>query len=82
VNSSTSFLISSIAYSVAKSTEMKALSPESIGVSPVILYHQLDDVYNQAVSEGDTVLNSIRDQFYGDRSGYLRDPFGHLVFYS
>jgi PhnB protein len=24
------------------------------------------------------VLNPVRDQFYGDRSRYLRDPFGHL----
>ena len=64
-----------------ESKEMKALSPESIGGSPVSLYvyvKDVDDVFNQAVSEGATVLNPVRDQFYGDRSGYLRDPFGHL----
>ncbi len=38
----------------------------------------VDHVFNQAVSEGATLLSSVRDQFYGDRSGYLRDPFGHL----
>ena len=60
---------------------MKALSPESIGGSPVSLYvyvKDVDDVFNQTVSEGATVLNPVRDQFYGDRSRYLRDPFGHL----
>jgi PhnB protein len=64
-----------------ESTEMKALSPESIGGSPVSMYvyvKDVDVVFNQAVSEGATVLNPVRDQFYGDRSGYLRDPFGHL----
>ena len=64
-----------------ESTEMKALSPESIGGSPVSLYvyvKDVDGVFNQAVSEGATVLYPVRDQFYGDRSGYLKDPFGHL----
>jgi PhnB protein len=64
-----------------ESTEMKSLSPESIGGSPVSLYvyvKDVDAVFNQAVSEGATVLQPVRDQFYGDRSGYLRDPFGHL----
>ncbi|MGA7141001.1 MAG: VOC family protein [Nitrososphaeraceae archaeon] len=40
-----------------------------------------DDVYavfNQAVSAGTTALNSIMDMFYGDRWGYIKDPFGHL----
>ena len=64
-----------------ESTEMKSLSPESIGGSPVSLYvyvKDVDAVFNQAVSEGATVLQPVRDQFYRDRSGYLRDPFGHL----
>jgi PhnB protein len=38
----------------------------------------VDAIFNQAVSEGAAVLSPVRDQFYGDRSGYLRDPFGHL----
>ncbi len=64
-----------------ESTEMKAFSPESIGGSPVSMYvyvKDVDAVFNQAVSEGATVLKPVSDQFYGDRSGYLRDPFGHL----
>jgi PhnB protein len=64
-----------------ESIEMKALSPETIGGSPVSMYvyvKDVDAVFNQAVSEGATVLKPVGDQFYGDRSGYLRDPFGHL----
>jgi PhnB protein len=60
---------------------MKALSPESIGGSPVTMYvyvKDVDSIFNQAISEGAIELKSVRDQFYGDRSGYLRDPFGHL----
>jgi PhnB protein len=64
-----------------ESKEMKALSPESIGGSPVSMYvyvKDVDSIFNQAISEGATELKPVRDQFYGDRSGYLRDPFGHL----
>lgn len=64
-----------------ESPDMKALSPESIGGSPISLYvyvKDVDGVFNQAVSEGGTVLYPVKDQFYGDRSGYLKDPFGHL----
>ena len=64
-----------------ESPDMKALSPESIGGSPISLYvyvKNVDGVFNQAVSEGATVLYPVRDQFYGDRCGYLKDPFGHL----
>jgi PhnB protein len=64
-----------------ESKEMNALSPESIGGSPVSMYVYITDVdtiFNQAISEGATVLKPVRDQFYGDRSGYLKDPFGHL----
>jgi PhnB protein len=64
-----------------ESKEMKAQSPESIGGSPVSMYVYVKDVdatFNKAVSEGATVLMPVKDQFYGDRSGYLRDPFGHL----
>lgn len=64
-----------------ESKEMKAHSPESIGGSPVSMYvyvRDVDQIFNQAVSEGATVLKPVNDQFYGDRSGYLKDPFGHL----
>ena len=64
-----------------ESDVMKCQSPESIGGSPISLYVYVKDVdttFNQAVSVGSTILDPISDKFYGDRSGYLKDPFGHL----
>ena len=61
--------------------EMKSLSPETIGGSAVSMYLYVKDVdatFNKAVSAGATVIKPVTDQFYGDRSGYLKDPFGHL----
>jgi PhnB protein len=37
-----------------------------------------DAMFNQATSLGAKVLFPLQDQFYGDRSGTLTDPFGHL----
>jgi PhnB protein len=50
---------------------MKALSPESIGslISLYVYVKDVDGVFNQAVSEGATVLYPVKDQFYGDRLG-------------
>ena len=56
-------------------------SAESIGASPVSLYVYLPDVdktFEKALAGGAKVLKPVEDQFYGDRSGFLRDPFGHL----
>ncbi|BBH45940.1 VOC family protein [Pseudomonas sp. KU43P] len=41
-----------------------------------------DKVYAQAVAAGATPLHEVKDQFYGDRSGTLKDPFGNLWFVS
>jgi PhnB protein len=38
----------------------------------------VDDVASRAVAAGAKVLIPVADQFYGDRSGRLADPFGHL----
>lgn len=65
--------------------EMKCYGPTSIGGSPVsiLLYvENVDEVFNQAVSAGATVKMPIKNQFYGDRSGGLVDPFGHVWFVS
>ena len=56
-------------------------SAATIGASPVSLYLYLPDVdkvFDRAVAEGAKVLKPVQDQFYGDRSGFLQDPFGHL----
>jgi len=60
--------------------EMGARSPQSLGGSPVsiLLYVQdVDALSAQAVAAGAKVVRAVKDQFYGDRSGSLEDPFGH-----
>jgi uncharacterized glyoxalase superfamily protein PhnB len=37
----------------------------------------VDDAFAQAIRAGATVIRPLEDQFYGERSGTLRDPFGH-----
>jgi PhnB protein len=61
--------------------EMNAFSPETVGGSPVSLYVYVDDVdafTEKAIAEGLQVLKPLTDQFYGDRSGAFKDPFGHI----
>ena len=56
-------------------------SAATIGASPVSLYLYLPDVdavVARAAAEGAKILKPVQDQFYGDRSGFLQDPFGHL----
>ena len=56
-------------------------SAATIGASPVSLYVYLPDVdrvVERAVTEGAKLLRPVADQFYGDRSGFIQDPFGHL----
>ena len=60
--------------------EWKALSPQTIGDSgsSIMLYvPDVDVVFKRAVEAGATVLMDVADQFYGDRCGNIRDPFGH-----
>ncbi len=61
--------------------EMGYRSAESIGASPVSLLVYLPDcdkVVAKAVAEGAKILKPVADQFYGDRSGFIQDPFGHF----
>jgi PhnB protein len=56
-------------------------SADTVGGSPVSLYVYLpdvDDVVKRATTEGAKLLRPVQDQFYGDRSGFIQDPFGHL----
>ena len=56
-------------------------SAATIGASPVSLYVYIPDVdrvVERAVAEGAKLLRPVQDQFYGDRSGFIQDPFGHL----
>jgi PhnB protein len=60
--------------------EMKALSPKTIGGTPVSFCIYVDDVdaaFAKALAAGGKETRPVKDQFYGDRSGTLEDPFGH-----
>ena len=60
--------------------EMDVRSPQSLGGSPVLIHLYVDDVdalASRAVAAGAKLLRPVADQFYGDRSGTLTDPFGH-----
>jgi PhnB protein len=38
----------------------------------------VDQAFERAIAAGGTVTRPVKDQFYGDRSGTLTDPFGHV----
>jgi PhnB protein len=55
-------------------------SPDMLGASPVTLMiyvPDVDDFVERAAAAGATVTMPVSDQFWGDRSGCLQDPFGH-----
>jgi PhnB protein len=60
--------------------EMGYSSPDTYGGTPVSLMLYVTDVdafFARAVAAGGTALRPVENQFYGDRAGTLRDPFGH-----
>jgi PhnB protein len=57
-----------------------AKSPQGYGGTPVGIYLYVEDVdtiVKQAVAAGATLAKPVENQFYGDRTGGLTDPFGH-----
>lgn len=61
--------------------EMGFVSPATLGGSPVGIMIYVDDVdtiFKQAIDAGGVEKKPVQDQFYGDRSGTLTDPFGHV----
>lgn len=61
--------------------EMGYVSPKTLGGSPVgimIYVEDVDTTFNRAIKSGGVETKPLQDQFYGDRSGTLTDPFGHL----
>jgi PhnB protein len=56
-------------------------APQTLGGSPVSIYLYVEDVdafFKKALAAGAKERKPVMDQFYGDRSGQLEDPFGHL----
>jgi PhnB protein len=55
-------------------------SPQSLGGSPIFMMIYVADVdaaFAKALAAGCTQVHPIKDQFYGDRSGTLKDPYGY-----
>lgn len=62
--------------------QWRNLSPSTIGDSTVSLclyVEDVDTVFARAIQEGAKIIGDmeVKDQFYGDRTGSLIDPFGH-----
>jgi PhnB protein len=60
--------------------EMGARGPQSFGGSPIslLLYvEDVDAVVSRAVEAGAKLTRPVANQFYGDRTGGVEDPFGH-----
>src|SRR5215471_11396996 len=60
--------------------EFGSLSPESVGNTSMGLHIYVEDVdnaFDRAVKAGAKVEMPVMDQFWGDRYGRLKDPFGH-----
>lgn len=61
--------------------DMGPVSPETLGGTPVHMMIYVEDVdafTEKAIEAGLEVLRPVADQFYGDRSGQFKDPFGHI----
>jgi uncharacterized glyoxalase superfamily protein PhnB len=54
--------------------------PRALGGTSFAIHLHVADVdraFAQAVGAGATIVRPLENQFYGERSGMLRDPFGH-----
>ena len=61
--------------------EMGCRSAKTLGGTPVMIHlyvADVDEFCERAVAAGAKLIRPIADQFYGDRSGGLEDPFGNV----
>ena len=61
--------------------EMGHVGPQTLGgagVSMLLYVKDVDASFKQAIAAGATEKRPVEDQFYGDRTGTLVDPFGHV----
>jgi PhnB protein len=61
--------------------EMDVRGPETLGGSPVAIHVYVEDVdafVARAAEHGAKIRRPVQDQFYGDRTAMLVDPFGHV----
>jgi uncharacterized glyoxalase superfamily protein PhnB len=60
--------------------ELGVTGPESLGGTSVTIHLMVDNAdaaIDRAVKAGATLERPAKDEFYGDRTGAIRDPFGH-----
>ena len=60
--------------------EYGIVGPQTLGGTTFSIHlhvENADAIVAQAVAAGATVVRELKDQFYGERSGAIRDPFGH-----
>ena len=60
--------------------DMGIRSPKAFGGSPVSFYvyfENVDAAWDRAVKAGAEPVFPLTDMFWGDRTGRLKDPFGH-----
>ena len=60
--------------------ELGFVGPQTIGGTSMSIHLHVDDcdaAIRRAVAEGAEVIREPSDAFYGERSGTVRDPFGH-----
>ncbi|MBB4855508.1 PhnB protein [Mycobacteroides chelonae] len=59
----------------------KSSTPTALGGTPVTIHltvPNVDDWFSRAVDAGASIEMPLEDQFWGDRFGVIKDPFGHL----
>ncbi|HDS1733056.1 MULTISPECIES: VOC family protein [Pseudomonas] len=61
-------------------TASQSLNGVAVGLH--LYVEDCDKVYAQAIAAGASQVSPLKDQFYGDRSGTVKDPFGNLWFVS
>ncbi|WP_329427985.1 VOC family protein [Streptomyces sp. NBC_01268] len=60
--------------------EINFRSPKTVGGTPITLHVYVEDVdavFAKALARGAKELSPVKNEFYGDRTGQLEDPFGH-----
>ncbi|WPU63216.1 VOC family protein [Peredibacter starrii] len=59
--------------------ERGAVAPTQGGraFSLVLYVPNVDEIFDEAIDNGGVIVHPVKDQFYGDRMGTFRDPFGH-----
>ena len=60
---------------------LSSRAPQANGSSPVVIYvyvENVDSTMEKAIAAGARILIPAKDQFWGDRTGRIMDPQGHV----